>query len=270
MKLNFLIPLILLSLASFVYAEDEHVDHGVTLSQSNGVFNNQGTQISISQGTQVSIRYEGEGIARVKIKSKACTLNILGSTLGSQITSFRNPNNQEILIVFYERGYILMYPLQGFDTFAKASCSQLPTVLGRFNRVSKRKSRSRTQNKNKSGTSHCKKEQSHEISPHTYEVSKKWFKSKLEDTRQIYKEMRVIPHYKRGKQIGFKLVGFRKRAFVKCLGLKQGDVLLSIEGQRLDSMQAALLFHEKFKFDDHVYLELKRRKKLIRLDYHIK
>ena len=86
----------------------------------------------------------------------------------------------------------------------------------------------------------------------------------------IMNQARVIPHYRQGKPVGFKVVGIRSNSIFRHLGLKSGDVLKSVGGEELTSINKALGLFEKLKTSDNVSLDVERLGKGQTLDYTIK
>ena len=109
-----------------------------------------------------------------------------------------------------------------------------------------------------------------EISPGNYEVDRAMLDEQLADLDNLVRQARVIPHYKRGKPAGFKVVGIRSNSIFRHLGLKSGDVLKSVGGEELTSINKALGLFEQLKTSDNVSLDLERRGKGIPIIYNIK
>ena len=109
-----------------------------------------------------------------------------------------------------------------------------------------------------------------EISPGNYEVDRAMLDEQLADLDNLIRQARVIPHYKRGKPAGFKVVGIRSNSIFRHLGLKSGDVLKSVGGEELTSINKALGLFEKLKTSDNVSLSIERRGKGSDIDYTIR
>lgn len=109
-----------------------------------------------------------------------------------------------------------------------------------------------------------------EVSPGRFEVDRAMLDEQLADLDNLVRQARVIPHYKRGKPAGFKVVGIRSNSIFRHLGLKSGDVLKSVGGEELTSINKALGLFEKLKTSDNVNLDLERRGKVSSFEYNIK
>ena len=109
-----------------------------------------------------------------------------------------------------------------------------------------------------------------EISPGRYEVDRAMLDEQIANLDSIMNQARVIPHYRQGKPVGFKVVGIRSNSIFRHLGLKSGDVLKSVGGEELTSINKALGLFEKLKTSDNVSLDVERLGKGQTLDYTIK
>lgn len=100
-----------------------------------------------------------------------------------------------------------------------------------------------------------------EISPGRFEVDRAMLDEQLADLDNLVRQARVIPHYKRGKPAGFKVVGIRSNSLFRHLGLKTGDVLKSVGGEELTSINKAFALFEKLKTSDNLSLDFERQGK---------
>lgn len=109
-----------------------------------------------------------------------------------------------------------------------------------------------------------------EVAPGRYEVDRAMLDEQIANLDSIMNQARVIPHYRQGKPVGFKVVGIRSNSIFRHLGLKSGDVLKSVGGEELTSINKALGLFEKLKTSDNVSLDVERLGKGQTLDYTIK
>jgi general secretion pathway protein C len=109
-----------------------------------------------------------------------------------------------------------------------------------------------------------------ELSPGKYEVDRAMLNEELENLDKVIRQARVIPYYQKGKSAGFKVVGVRSNSIFRHLGLKSGDVLKSVGGEDLKTVNQALQLFEKLKSSDQVSLDIQRRGKSSNLEYNIK
>jgi len=109
-----------------------------------------------------------------------------------------------------------------------------------------------------------------EISPGRYEVDRAMLDEQLADLDNIIRQARVIPHYSQGKPAGFKVVGIRSNSIFRHLGLKSGDVLKSVGGEELTSINKALSLFDKLKTSNNLALDIERLGKPSTFEYNIR
>ena len=100
-------------------------------------------------------------------------------------------------------------------------------------------------------------------------VSKHILKSKLSNMPSLLRSMRVVPYSSSGIK-GFKVVSIRDRFIKNRLGLKKGDIILSINGKQVTNMDNIMQFYSKVQDIDHVDLEILRNGQRQLLSYSIK
>ncbi len=109
-----------------------------------------------------------------------------------------------------------------------------------------------------------------EIAPGKYEVNRAMLDEQISDLDNLMRQARVIPHYKQGKPAGFKVVGVRSNSIFRHLGLKSGDVLKTVGGEELTSINKALGLFEALKTNSNVSLDIERQGKPSNFEYNIK
>ncbi len=102
-----------------------------------------------------------------------------------------------------------------------------------------------------------------------YLVSKHILKSKLSNMPFLLRSIRVVPYSSLGIK-GFKVVSIRDRFIKNGLGLKKGDIILSINGKQVINMDNVMQFYSKIQDIDHVDLEILRNGQRQVLSYSIK
>ncbi len=100
-------------------------------------------------------------------------------------------------------------------------------------------------------------------------VSKHILKSKLSNMPSLLRSMRVVPYSLSGIK-GFKVVSIRDRFIKNKLGIKKGDIILSINGKQVTNMDNIMQFYSKVQDIDHVDLEILRNGQRQVLSYSIK
>jgi general secretion pathway protein C len=108
------------------------------------------------------------------------------------------------------------------------------------------------------------------LSETSYEVSRALLDSKMSDLGALASEARAIPNMKNGEFNGFKLYAIRSTSVFAQLGLKNGDVLQSVNGEKVDSLDKAMSMLKTLSSASSVQLGIQRRGANTNLDYSIR
>lgn len=95
--------------------------------------------------------------------------------------------------------------------------------------------------------------------PTTWRIERGEFQRWMSDVQCLPKQMRIVPHFKDGKARGFKLFAIRRNTLFDQLGFRNGDVILAIDGQPIDSPDKALRAYQKLKEASSFQVDLLRR-----------
>jgi general secretion pathway protein C len=92
----------------------------------------------------------------------------------------------------------------------------------------------------------------------------------MKKPKDIWKDI-GISEIKKGKEIrGFRVRFVRKESGFDKLGIKRGDIILAINGERLDSYQDAFKAYKNIQNIENLTLTIKRKNQEMELDYEIK
>ncbi len=80
----------------------------------------------------------------------------------------------------------------------------------------------------------------------------------LEDPGDLLMQTRIVPAFKDGEPIGFKLFSIRPGSFYEAIGIRNGDVVLRINGFEVNSPDKALEVYVKLKESSRIDIELDR------------
>lgn len=103
-----------------------------------------------------------------------------------------------------------------------------------------------------------------ETGPDTYAVPREDVAEALTHLPELSMQARVVPAFKDGRPVGFKLFSLRDESFFSRLGLRNGDVLQRINGLDLDSPDKALEAFTKLRDARRIELQLERAGGLVR------
>jgi hypothetical protein len=76
---------------------------------------------------------------------------------------------------------------------------------------------------------------------------------------QFAKQARIVPAMQDGKPLGFKLYGIRPNALAKALGFQNGDLVTTVDGKPLDSLDVAMQAYEDAREREKVVIGFERR-----------
>jgi len=86
---------------------------------------------------------------------------------------------------------------------------------------------------------------------------------------KIFYQMAVIPYYKNGKIIGFKVNGVNKNSFVYKMGIRKGDIILSVNDYPIRSMEEGFAAFERLKRASEINIKVLRQGRKVTLSYII-
>ncbi len=84
-----------------------------------------------------------------------------------------------------------------------------------------------------------------QVAENEYHIDRAEVDRQLDNMNQLLTQMRAVPHFENGKSTGFRLFAIRQGSIFEQLGLRNGDVIQTINGQDLsDPAKALALFQE--------------------------
>jgi len=102
--------------------------------------------------------------------------------------------------------------------------------------------------------------------PGSYTIDRARLDQRLSDPASLQRDARAVPSYRDRAYHGIKLVGVRPGGLYRALGLRSGDVLTAVNGQRIDSPTRGLALYEQLRSASTVELRVERygREKTLR------
>ncbi len=91
----------------------------------------------------------------------------------------------------------------------------------------------------------------------------------LGNINKLMGDVRVRPHFSRGKPDGLLLYGIKKDSLFQTMGLKNGDIIMGVDGREIESVDDALTFYEQLKESSDVNVQIKRRGRTKEIQYHV-
>lgn len=104
-----------------------------------------------------------------------------------------------------------------------------------------------------------------------FTVDKDLIDNLMANPAQLYSQIRVTPHHGPGGEIdGYRLSGIRRHSFFSKLGLKNGDVVHSVNGKPLTSVSEAMDAYNSLQDERHFTFEITRRNHNETFEYDIR
>ena len=91
----------------------------------------------------------------------------------------------------------------------------------------------------------------------------------LANLDKMAREARVVPNFSDGQTNGFKVFSIRRNSALRKMGLKNNDVLTSVNGFDLSNTEKALEIYSKLQSDKNFQLEILRNGSPVTLEYNV-
>mgnify|MGYP001158820546 CR=1 FL=1 len=101
-------------------------------------------------------------------------------------------------------------------------------------------------------------------------VDRAFVESLMANPAQLTKQARIVPSQKDGETRGYKLYGIRRGTLPKLLGFKNGDMLKSVNGEDLTSIDKAMGLYTKLRRASNLTVEIERKGKTVTKEITIK
>ncbi len=86
---------------------------------------------------------------------------------------------------------------------------------------------------------------------------------------KIFYQMAVTPYYRNGKIIGFRVNGVKRNSFVYKMGIRRGDIILSVNDYPIRSMEEGFAAFERLKNASEINIKILRHGREVTLSYVI-
>ena len=91
------------------------------------------------------------------------------------------------------------------------------------------------------------------------QVERRFLDAVLANPAALTRQARVVPTVRDGESRGFKLYGIRPGTLPKLLGFKNGDLIRSVNGVPISSLDKVMELYSSLRGVDHLELEVERR-----------
>ncbi|WP_223635150.1 type II secretion system protein GspC [Corallococcus sp. EGB] len=103
-----------------------------------------------------------------------------------------------------------------------------------------------------------------------YEVPKAEIDKTLSNLNDVAMQARIVPAFKDGQAVGFKLFSIRPDSIYSKIGVQNGDVIRRINGFDMNSPEKALEIYSKLKDSSRIEIEIERNGAPIRKSYNVR
>jgi general secretion pathway protein C len=94
----------------------------------------------------------------------------------------------------------------------------------------------------------------------------------INNSSQLLTQVRIIPHFQKGNindPDGFQVANIRPRSFFDTMGLRNGDIIKSVNKQPVDNPEKAFEAYQKLKEESQIEVVVRRNNKDVTLRYDI-
>jgi len=102
-----------------------------------------------------------------------------------------------------------------------------------------------------------------------FTVPKTEVDSALENMSQLFTQIRAVPHFEGGESVGFRLFAIRRGSLFDKIGLKNGDILRSINGNPMNDPSKAMTLMQELRDATNLRVEATRNQQPVTLTYNI-
>lgn len=107
--------------------------------------------------------------------------------------------------------------------------------------------------------------------PNKFVVDRALVDKIMANPEELYSQVRAVPHKgPNGEVDGYRLSGIRRRSVFNQLGIKNGDVIHSVNGRPLSSMNAAMEAYNTLGAQSNFTFEVSRKNERQNFDYEIR
>jgi general secretion pathway protein C len=103
-----------------------------------------------------------------------------------------------------------------------------------------------------------------------YEIPKEEINRTLSNLNDVAMQARIVPAFKDGVAVGFKLFSIRPDSLYTKIGVQNGDVIRRINGYEINSPDKALEVYSKLKESSRIEIEIDRNGSNVRKTYNVR
>ncbi len=108
------------------------------------------------------------------------------------------------------------------------------------------------------------------VSTGKYVIDKAFAEATMKDLSPVLQQARAVPYLEKGSMVGYQLMQVDAKGVFGKLGLKDRDIVISLNGKNLENGLAAMQALTSLKGQSHVSVRLKRKGKVLTHVYDVK
>jgi len=108
-----------------------------------------------------------------------------------------------------------------------------------------------------------------QVSDTEYNIDRSEVDSALDNMSQLFTQIRAVPHFEGGQSTGFRLFAIRQNSLFDNIGLRNGDIIQSINGSPINDPSRALARLQELRTAQQLNVQVLRNKQLVNLQYNI-
>lgn len=85
----------------------------------------------------------------------------------------------------------------------------------------------------------------------------------------LMKDVRIKPHFRNGQPEGMAISGIKSNSIFRKMGIRNGDVIMGVDGQKIESVDDAMSLYGNLKSASEVKIEIKRMGQIQTIEYTI-
>jgi len=108
-----------------------------------------------------------------------------------------------------------------------------------------------------------------QVNESQYNIDRSEVDAALDNMNQLFTQIRAVPHFEGGKSTGFRLFAIRQNSIFDNIGLRNGDIIQSINGTELNDPSRALALMQDLRNARQLSVTVLRNRESLTLQYNI-
>lgn len=108
------------------------------------------------------------------------------------------------------------------------------------------------------------------VSENMWRISRDDFVEQLDNLGSFMKDVRLTPHFNAGQPDGFMLSNLPANSVLARMGLRNGDIMKGVNGQRFGSLEDVLQIYQQLQSEPTLELEIERGSRTETLMYEVR